>query len=104
MFIYGNGLTRVSLWLCSNRLFVCFDCVSTLNACWWRWCVYMCVCICSAELHFSAVTNSDFDKRFRCKIKNPYTVVHVISSTDSIVRLDTNLPAGIIYLQLLKLY
>jgi len=63
----------------------------------------MCVCVCSAELHFSAVTSSDFGKRFRCKIKNPYTVVHVISSTDSIVRLDTNLPTGIIYLQLLKL-
>jgi len=61
-----------------------------------------CHCVLAAELHFSAITSSDFDKRFRCKIKNPYTVVHVIQSTDSIVRLDTDLPTGIIYLQLLK--
>ena len=48
----------------------------------------------TGELYFSVVKTSDFDKKFRCKIKNTYTDVDVLSSTDSIVRLDQNLPEG----------
>jgi len=48
----------------------------------------------TAELHFSAVNRNDFDKRFRCKIKNPYTDVDVKSSTDSIIKLNSSLPKG----------
>lgn len=60
----------------------------------------MCVRVCTAELHFSAVNRNDFDRKFRCKIKNPYTDVDVISSTDSIVRLDSNLPEGRLFASL----
>jgi len=48
----------------------------------------------TGELLFSAIKTHDFDKKFRCKIKNPYTDVDVKSSTDSIIREDSNLPTG----------
>ena len=58
--------------------------------------IHVCICplACSGDLHFSAITTSDFDRNFRCKIKNPYTDVDVKSATDSIIRRDQSFPTG----------